>query len=150
MMVVHMPLKGRLKSVEARLTRVEEWAKKVQNVLLISMEFNPFEECCQDEYDVMILKFLVKHGVATTTQIAKYLQKELRSKHGQKPTSRFAVFHRLRKIKERAVEREHPDLLRYHPEKRGKLFRFWEVNPLLTEILREQAEKTDEVNFISL
>lgn len=137
-----MTLRRKVSQVEKRLDRIEQFCHKVEDVLLLSMEFNPFEQCCKDDVDRLILKLLVEHGKATTSQLAKWIETPLR-KNGKKPITRFAVFHRLKKLRQKAVEQEREELLIFHPEKSGKIFRYWAVEPLLIDKLREQASKLE-------
>lgn len=133
-----MSLKKEVRKLEGRVNKLETFCHRVEEVLLLSMEFNPFEQCCSDDVDQLILKLLVEQGRATTTELTKLIRKPLIAA-SKKPITRYAVFHRIKRIRDEARRQEREELLVFHPEKSGKYFRFWAVDPLLIDKLREQA-----------
>ena len=132
-----------IKDHEVRLQVLEKFCRKVESVLLLSVDFNPFLEVCRNETDQEILKFLVKHQRATTTMMAKAVNK-LRRKKGLKPITRNACYFRVKHIEKKCEERNHPGLLTFNFKRNDEgLMRYWSVDPLIIDMLRGQIKELE-------
>ena len=133
----------RLKDHEQRIRILENFCRKVESVLVLSVEFNPFLECCRNALDQAILKFLVEHQRATTSMIARGVNK-LRRKKGLKHITRNACYFRAKYIEKKCEERNHPNLLTFSYKKNDEgLMRYWMVDPLIIDMLRDQAKELE-------
>lgn len=132
-----------LKEHEERIRVLEKFCHKVESVLLLSMEFNPFLECCRDEWNQEILKYLVMKQRATTSMMATAVNK-LRRPKGLDPITRNAVYFRVKHIEKKCEERNHPGLLTFNYKKNDEgLMRYWAVDPLIIDVLRDQAKELE-------
>ena len=129
-----------LKDHEQRIKVLENFCRKVESILVLSIEFNPFLECCRDEWDQEILKYLVKKQRATTSMMATAVNRLRRAK-GLDPITRNACYFRVKHIEKKCEERNHPGLLTFNFSKNDEgLMRYWAVDPLIIDVLRDQAK----------
>ena len=132
-----------LREHERRIEVLENFCRRIEDTLLLSMDFNPFLECCRNETDQEILKFLVKHQRATTSMIARGVN-QLGRKKSLKPITRNACYFRVKYIEKKCEERIHPGLLTFHYKKNDEgLMRYWAVDPLIVDMLRDQAKELE-------
>jgi len=132
-----------LKDHEERIKVLEKFCHKVESVLVLSVDFNPFRECSRDQWDQEILKYLVRKQRATTTMMAEAVNKVRRTK-GLGPITRNACYFRLKAIQKKCEERNHPDLLTFNYKKNEEgLMRYWAIEPLVVDMLRSQIRELE-------
>lgn len=133
------------KTIEDRLVALESildkyrpiWDALAKEYDLAKPRVNP-EIYCKDDLDRQIIAYLIEHGSGATSEVAEAVGLE-----NPKNVGRHTIGKRIIRIKKLA-ERDHWDILEFHPENKEGKFRAWWLNLAEVDIAKFKIDALRE------